>query len=147
MSPRVRFVQNGRDRAQAGGRRRAQQPLRVGGARANPKRSVEPVALSSMHRGRGGVAALAMVLAVALLGACSSRPQGDKLAAPLRGGVVAPPDAATTTTVAPADENAYVAAAAPHAAAPAPSPPTTGVDPLGAAMDGINACLIVVKGT
>ena len=100
-----------------------------------------------MYRRRGGVAALVIVLAAALLGACSSRSNGDKLAAPLRGGVVAPPDAATTTTVVSPDENAYVAAAAPRAAAPAPSPPTTAVDPLGAAMDGINACLIVVKGT
>jgi len=97
-----------------------------------------------MHRGRGGVAALAMLLVVALGGACSGAPAAkQRLASPLRGGVVTPPDAATTTTA--------PAAAAPAAAGPRPapeaSPPTTAVDPLAASMEGINACLIVVKGS
>ena len=109
---------------------------------------MEPVALYDMHRGRGGVAALAMALAVALgVGACSSRPAGQRLASPLRGGVVTPPDAATTTTAAPGPAGPGQVVAGPaHPAAPA-APPTTGVNPLGAAMEGINACLIVVKGT
>src|SRR4051812_41654542 len=97
-----------------------------------------------MHRGRGGVAALALLLVVALGGSCSNAPsRGQRLASPLRGGVVAPPDAAKTTTVPSAP--AAVTAAGPRPA-PSTSPRTTAVDPLAASMDGINACLIVVKG-
>jgi serine-type D-Ala-D-Ala carboxypeptidase/endopeptidase (penicillin-binding protein 4) len=98
-----------------------------------------------MHRGRGGVAALALLLVVALGGSCSGAPsRGQRLASPLRGGVVAPPDAATTTTLPSAP--ATVTAASPRPA-PSASPPTSAVDPLAASMEGINACLIVVKGT
>jgi D-alanyl-D-alanine carboxypeptidase/D-alanyl-D-alanine-endopeptidase (penicillin-binding protein 4) len=98
-----------------------------------------------MHQGRGGVVALVLGLAVAVgATSCATRPRTDRLASPLSGAVGTPPDAATTTTT-PVPARAAAAAPALHAAGPAPTAPPAPVDPLTAALQGINGCLIVVK--
>ena len=100
-----------------------------------------------MHRGRGGVVALALGLVVTLgVGACGAHPVADRLSSPLSGGVPTPPDAATTTTPPAPTTPAPSAPAKVRAAAAAPAPQPTPTDPISAALQGVSACLIVVKG-